>query len=199
MTEIQAHAPKIWTPPTLIVGEAPSRQMQEAIDAGDENAASYACLHPNLAAIAGIDVKDLYLLFRRANLLQRWPGPSRSGRGDDFDESAGRASALALSRYVKDPHNRVREVVLLGRRVARAFGFGPQTPFFAELIDRGPRLYVAPHPSKVSRWWNKPENVAGAQSFWLAIVADARTAMKDACARPRPGVLSRLTRKRSTT
>jgi hypothetical protein len=73
-------------------------------------------------------------------------------------------------------------VVLLGRRVASAFldqlaavrynvvlpdlRFGGWfCPIVLPLHGVG-LLYVAPHPSGASRWWNEPEHVAAASRFY---------------------------------
>ncbi len=49
-------------------------------------------------------------------------------------------------------------LVLLGGRVARAFGVrGPYGPKFGRMTVPG--LVVVPHPSGLCRWWNDPNDV----------------------------------------
>lgn len=55
-----------------------------------------------------------------------------------------------------------RDVVLLGSRVARAFGVDP-TPFRVVESDGGVRFVVLPHPSGRCRVWNEPGSFARAR------------------------------------
>src|SRR4029434_9336717 len=52
---------------------------------------------------------------------------------------------------------RVERIVLLGKNVARCFGFG-DVPFLAEISIYGRRFLIFPHPSGVNRWWNERRN-----------------------------------------
>jgi len=61
-----------------------------------------------------------------------------------------------------------RVVILLGRNVARAFGFG-SVPWFKAFYNGNVVLVVAPHPSGKSRWWNDPANTREAGRFWRAV------------------------------
>jgi hypothetical protein len=47
--------------------------------------------------------------------------------------------------------------VLLGRRVAAAFGLA-SAPYLEWTEARGRTWVVMPHPSGVNRWWNDEEN-----------------------------------------
>lgn len=57
-------------------------------------------------------------------------------------------------------------VLLLGRRVVRAFGLAERGPF--EVVARnagvGPMLVPVPHPSGLNRWYNTPANVTAAET-----------------------------------
>jgi len=57
-------------------------------------------------------------------------------------------------------------VLLLGRRVVRAFDLADRGPF--EVVSRnaglGPLIVPVPHPSGLNRWYNVPANVAAAET-----------------------------------
>lgn len=74
-----------------------------------------------------------------------------------------------------------REVVLLGRRVARAFArlspwmdslasaeffslATPTVPSYGDWVTC--MVWIAPHPSGRSRWWNRPEHRRSAEAFF---------------------------------
>jgi hypothetical protein len=52
---------------------------------------------------------------------------------------------------------RVERIVLLGKNVARCFGFR-DLPFLAEISIYGRRFLIFPHPSGTNRWWNERQN-----------------------------------------
>ena len=52
---------------------------------------------------------------------------------------------------------RVERIVLLGKNVARCFGFR-DLPFLAEINIYGRRFLIFPHPSGTNRWWNERRN-----------------------------------------
>ncbi len=71
---------------------------------------------------------------------------------------------LAVARDQADIVRRMfpsRRFVLFGRKVARAFGLGPEAPWMT--WDEG--IAVVPHPSGRSYWYNDPENRARARTF----------------------------------
>lgn len=146
----------------LLVGEAPSRRI--------DHQPHLALMHEGLAELAGVDFPvGWWLLFARANLLPRWPGRAR-GKGDRFP----RGEASRRARRLRPRFPRFSHVVLLGRRVAGAFdlrGAG----WFSWRDAHGTRVAVAPHPSRVSTWWNDANNVALARSFWRELAEAART------------------------
>lgn len=63
-----------------------------------------------------------------------------------------------------------RRAILLGSRVARAFRQDDLELFEARRLTATHvgdiEVVRAPHPSGRNRWWNDPENVARAESFW---------------------------------
>lgn len=146
----------------LLVGEAPSR----AID----HQPSLGLLREDLAELAGVEHPiEWWLLFARANLLPRWPGRSPGGKGDRFPREEARRRA----RRLRGRFGRFSRVVLLGRRVEGAFDLRG-SGWFAWRDAFKTRVAVAPHPSKVSRWWNDSNNVALARTFWRELAATAR-------------------------
>lgn len=94
------------------------------------------------------------------NLVDRWHGPSRHGKGDAFPTAEGRTSAEAIEASVP-PGGRV---LLLGRHVARAFGFAGRS-FLRWHPSRRRSFAVVPHPSGVNLWWNDASNVESAAAF----------------------------------
>lgn len=102
------------------------------------------------------------VLLRRAehrNLLHTWPGPDRdSGKGSAFPLRHAQARARRF-RVAKN----VDTVLVLGKRVARAFGL--EVGYF-EFVERNGRLWaVIPHPSGVNHWWNDVGNRVRAMEF----------------------------------
>jgi len=63
----------------------------------------------------------------------------------------------------------VTDAVLLGHRVARAFGFTHLDPF-TWYTTAGPRLALMPHPSGMNRFWNDAANVERAERFLQALL-----------------------------
>ena len=146
----------------LLVGEAPNRKVE-----GLENA---ALMRNDLANLANVGWPfEYFRLFARVNVLEFWPGRQPRGKGDLFplEEARPRARKLRLAFPAFEL------VVLLGRRVQRAFGYD-HAEFFDSKRDGETWGAVAPHPSKVSRWWNDPINVKRAGVFWRGVARAAR-------------------------
>lgn len=55
-------------------------------------------------------------------------------------------------------------LVLLGRKVAEAFGVPDLPPFGSKQIIGGPLLVVLPHPSGLNRVWHEPGSVQRART-----------------------------------
>lgn len=141
---------------TWIVGEAPGRERGEPLSCGGASGR-------RLAKLCGLSHADFESRFARCNLFDE-PSPR-------WDAREARLRALAMEKKLRG------SVVLLGRRVAHAFGAGDQ-PLFAPraretklfwALTRGVTYYVAPHPSGRNRWWNYRENVERAERFWGAL------------------------------
>jgi hypothetical protein len=111
------------------------------------------------------------------NLLSSALGPA-----DDWPAAIARARAKELFEATLDG----REVVLLGRRVARSFcGLSPHfdslhsAPYFSVVYPttsdgRGrwgrAMVWLAPHPSGRSRWWNDEAHRHQAAAFFSRIL-----------------------------
>jgi len=82
-------------------------------------------------------------------------------------ERAKVRAAQILNDHAGQPE---RVLVLLGRKVAEAFGLADMPAFSSRQIIGGPRVVVLPHPSGRNMTWNDP-----------ASVARARLAIRTAC------------------
>jgi uracil-DNA glycosylase len=141
----------------VIVGQAPGRTPGEILGGRAGR---------RLASLAGID--ELGDGFDLVNLLDEYPGASPNGKGDLFDDRLGRAAAFTLAPRLRD-----RRVVLLGRRVATAFGVGREPAFVwmpagaivEQRVIASWECGIMPHPSGIVRWWNDPENWRRASEF----------------------------------
>lgn len=125
-----------------------------------------------LAQLMGVDGHAYLDLFDRANVLYRFPGKVK--KEDKFPVREARVAAEAMR-----PLLRGRDIVLVGRGVAEAFGYPSALLGFHEwLADPkwGYRVAVVPHTSGRSRWYNVAQNKAEAWRFWSALLADVTPA-----------------------
>lgn len=112
--------------------------------------------------MAGISLGDYAVTFARANLLSWYPGERWPAR-----------QAHTAAQYLKGSlgaqgHN---IIVLLGRRVATAFGY-PRARWFEWVVDTPGdtrQFIVVPHPSGRNRWWNDSCHAQLARIFWRTI------------------------------
>jgi uracil-DNA glycosylase len=150
--------------PVLIVGEAPTAAT-EGYTALTEAGRSGR----RLARLAGVE--HLADRFGVINLVDHWPG--RTAHGDAFPAGLARDNArLLLGSLPADV-----ALVLLGRRVERAFGLERGAYFrWRTVQDRQSDLravVTTPHPSGANRWWNEPANVRRARRFWRGLAEEA--------------------------
>ncbi len=104
-----------------------------------------------LARILGLSRGDYLRIFDRRNLCPTtWSVP------------VARREAEAIMRVLG------RDVVLLGSKVAQAFGLRYE-PF----TTRG-RLHLLPHPSGLSRAWNDPESIPRARALLAGLLSTGR-------------------------
>lgn len=78
--------------------------------------------------------------------------------------SAPRATELATALWHRPDVQAAPAVVLLGARVAKAFGFGRAEPFVLYQTG-GPGVAVLPHPSGQNLYWNDQANRDRASAF----------------------------------
>lgn len=104
-----------------------------------------------LRSLADLSSEEYERRADRANLL---PG---SGQ-DEWDMMAARQRAAEFISLLQH-----RFVILLGRKVASAFGIFSQ--WFEETRSYSAEYYVMPHPSGMNRWWNTPRNMEQAREF----------------------------------
>lgn len=106
-----------------------------------------------IATLLGISMAE-FLKYPRKNLLPSYPGKrERTEKGDFFASIPGSVAADNLAGLI-DPEV---PFVLLGREVARAFGFKRFEPLRVTTLNDRPVLML-PHTSSVNRWWNNPKN-----------------------------------------
>ena len=130
---------KIETHKIGLVGQAPSRR-------GDPRKPLAGPNGQKIARLAGLNYDEL-IACRRRHLNTHYNG--RRGKGHAFDHAKGKVNAADVLLDW-----RVERIVLLGKNVARCFGFC-DLPFLAEISIYGRRFLIFPHPSGTNRWWNE--------------------------------------------
>jgi hypothetical protein len=133
---------KIETHKIGLVGQAPSRR-------GDPRKPPAGPHGQKIARLAGMSYDEL-ITCRRKHLNTHYNG--KRSKGDAFDRAKGNAKAADVLMDW-----RVERIVLLGKNVARCFGFR-DVPFLAEISIYGRRFLIFPHPSGINRWWNERRN-----------------------------------------
>jgi hypothetical protein len=133
---------KIETHKIGLVGQAPSRR-------GDPRKPLAGPNGRKIARLAGMSYDEL-IACRRKHLNTHYSG--KRSKGDAFDHAKGNVNA---ANVLLDW--RVERIVLLGKNVARCFGFR-DVPFLAEISIYGRRFLIFPHPSGINRWWNERRN-----------------------------------------
>jgi len=125
-----------------LVGQAPSRR-------GDPSKPLAGPNGRKIARLAGMSHDEL-IACRRRHLNPRYSG--KPGENSAFDHAQGNMNAADVLMDW-----RVERIVLLGKNVARCFGFR-DLPFLAEISVYGRRFLIFPHPSGTNRWWNERRN-----------------------------------------
>ncbi|UOF80078.1 hypothetical protein [Caudoviricetes sp.] len=124
-----------------------------------------------LARLTGIEARILRDVFDRMNVFPRWLGPS--GKGDWWDPTEARRIVRVLRKrgfFGSEDYPR-RRVILLGKRVMRAFDL--DRDYFDPVTINGTEHVVAPHFSGVNRWWNDGHNRKVAEQAWLYWIREA--------------------------
>ena len=140
---------KIETHKIGLVGQAPSRL-------GDPRKPLAGPNGRKIARLAGMSYDEL-IACRRKHLNTHYS--RKRGKSNAFNRAEGNSNA---AKVLLDW--RVERIVLLGKNVARCFGF-PDLPFLAEIRIYGRRFLIFPHPSGVNRWWNEQRNEQRARQF----------------------------------
>ena len=130
---------KIETHKIGLVGQAPSRR-------GDPRKPLAGPNGQKIAGLAGMSHDEL-IACRRKHLNTHY-----NGKRGGFDHKKGNVNAADVLLDW-----RVERIVLLGKNVARCFGFR-DLPFLAEIRVYGRRFLIFPHPSGTNRWWNERRN-----------------------------------------
>jgi uracil-DNA glycosylase len=138
----------------LIIGQAPARGNDGLLPFAGQSGA-------RLATLAGVGTSgdDLPPHFDLANLLDKWPG--KQGKGDAFDMDAAREAAADLTLKLQTAEE-PRFVLLMGRKVERAFGWSGLT-YLDDNVWHGNDVILFPHPSGVNLWWNELDNRTAAR------------------------------------
>lgn len=143
----------------LIIGEAPSKNEEVPQPIAGR-------VGRRLADCAGMTLEDFLTHFQRTNLLQV---RQDTALGFEFDHAQASLNAMQIRGSFRGG----LIVLLLGHRVARAFGLTHADYFVQYDIDHA-EVRVLPHPSAVNRWWNDPENYKQACDFMQNIVRRTR-------------------------
>lgn len=147
----------------LLIGQAPGRRGNAEPLSGRSGR--------RLSALCGMPLEQYLQEFERINLLEEFPG--KAGKGDRFPMREAKVQAFfRRSLFVHQD----RRVVLLGLRVAEAFGFTDRAPLLRWMSDGNASVAICPHPSGVSLWWNDRGHRLQALHFWSALACDARKA-----------------------
>lgn len=146
----------------LIVGEAPSKkEFTERPIEGRVGA--------RLAACCGLPLDAFLTHFDRVNLLH--VRQDTREKGFEFDAAAAAQVAHAMANTFDSRFELYegRTVLLLGKRVATAFGAHDRY-FELQHVGTKANVYVLPHPSGVNRWWNDEANQRRMVEFMHSIV-----------------------------
>jgi uracil-DNA glycosylase len=168
---VEARQEQTWIVPPAFLAPLPSVRLVLVGQAPGPTSDPEVPLCP-VTSTTGRRLRDLmqlsseeYLLLERVNLLQCFPG--KHARDDAFPRKLARVAAQAMR-----PLLRGRRVVLLGRKVAAAFGV--ELPFLMWSTWKDLEISILPHPSGRSRWYNSPENQGKAGEFLLqALTSDS--------------------------
>lgn len=138
----------------LIIGQAPAR--------GNDGKLPFAGTSGGrLARLAGVGSSgdDLPDHFDLENLIENYPGKAgRKGDAFDLPTARVRAEELILKLQAQEP----RVILLMGRKVERAFGW-TGTKYLVWNEWQSHQVVVFPHPSGVNLWWNDVQNIEKAR------------------------------------
>ena len=116
-----------------------------------------------LAEFMGLEPKLYNSIFDKVNLLNEFPG--RGKRDDKFPLRDAMIAASAMRPLLKG-----RDVILIGRNVALAFGLQLEFHTWTDMFTPANWIAVVPHPSGRNHWYNSPENRVIAREFWKTLL-----------------------------
>lgn len=130
--------------PIILIGEAPGLL--------NDHGPLEGAVGRRLAEYASLTMSEYLERTERHNLfdspIEKWPR-----------EEAALHAGVVWSSLVG------RRTILLGQRVADAFGIRWRELSWAQLDDRGTEVALIPHPSGRNIWWNEAGNRAEARRF----------------------------------
>lgn len=118
-----------------------------------------------IARFCDLSPEEYLETFDRTNLLYYFPG--RWKRDDKWPRREAEIAAAAVKPFLRG-----RDVILLGRNVARAFGYpAQQLDFHTWFRDEvwGFSVSVVPHTSGRNKWYSKQNNEEVSREFWKAL------------------------------
>lgn len=148
----------------ILIGQAPGPNTDPSLPLYPHPSTSAG---GRLAQFMGLGAEDYIDAFERLNLVQEYPG--RRKHDDKFPLYQARLRAGELR-----PLMRGRTVILMGRKVASAWGEPVAQAEFFEWVrcgTFGTMLAVVPHPSGRNHWYNSSENRQQARIFWMTVIA----------------------------
>ncbi len=132
-----------------------------------------------LAALCGLTLDEFLRLTTPVNLLSRFHGKQRHGKGDAFPKQPARDAARRML-----PALRGTLVVAAGKEVAAAFGV-VRPEWFQLRRAEGCVVLTIPHPSGINRSWNLPEMKERAGKALREVLGLVRVEGEKEGARPR--------------
>lgn len=148
----------------LLIGQAPGPHTHPDLPLFPEPRTSAG---GRLLALTGLSHNEYMARFDRVNLLYHYFG-KHANDVDKFPQAQARAAAEAMRSFLVG-----REVLLVGRDVATAFGHA-DTPWLEWHTDPWEfRFAVLPHPSGRNHWYNCSENKLAASNFMRAWVSNS--------------------------
>lgn len=137
-----------WPKYASIIGEAPSKNSDWRYPLAGGHTGK------KIEKLLGLSFRDYLKYYRRFDLIKFYPGtrwPKENASGN--------------ARIIRDLHEPGAHLVLLGRKVAEAFGAG-DLEFCEYDVRDGVTYWVSPHPSGLNRWWQDPKNHDRGLDFW---------------------------------
>lgn len=148
----------------LMIGEAPSKNEHVPQPLSGR-------VGRRMAECCGMTLASFLGHFERTNLLK--VRQDTKEKGFEFDAAAGSNAAheMADPAFSSFALHDDRVVLLLGHRVATAFG-AANVYFMEQHVGTRAKVYVLPHPSGVNRWWNEPANLNTMREFMGVVVRE---------------------------